>query len=136
MKKKAACFLGTLALMFTLGVTATRAQDRVVAHVPFAFSVGTTELPAGEYKLTKLSQTNWAIGNDGGNASVLTIVTPGSVSETQTDGKLIFKQYGDRYFLYQISRAGVTVNVPRSKLERELAHRNASPTHVTVAARQ
>jgi hypothetical protein len=136
MKKQALSILATLAFIFALGAAAGYAQDRVVAHVPFGFSVGSKNLPSGDYDLVKLSSSYWGIRNGDGSATALTIVSPDNVSAALDGGKLVFKQYGNHYFLYQISREGITVHVPGSRLERELARNGVKPNHVIVAARQ
>ena len=136
MKKQVITIIATLALILPLGAAAGYAQNRVVAHVPFSFSVGGKQLPAGDYNLTQLAESYWGIQNEAGGGSALTIVSTDNVSATIDRGKLVFKQYGRQYFLHQISREGITVSVPRSKLERELAQNGVISNRVTVAARQ
>ena len=45
---------GLVVALVALGTAAvTRADEKVVVHIPFSFIVGTAELPAGEYVVTE-----------------------------------------------------------------------------------
>src|ERR1035438_1996121 len=54
-------FVRALSAAAVLGTTALYAQTRVVADVPFNFTVQTVTMPAGEYALKPLSATNGLI---------------------------------------------------------------------------
>ncbi|HVH71773.1 MAG TPA: hypothetical protein VNB49_11770 [Candidatus Dormibacteraeota bacterium] len=132
---------GMLALALLATTQVVRAQEPVLANIPFAFTAGDTALPAGEYRVEKLQQ---------GSAVVLIRCTEGSpavmvmTSAAETNGphgktKLIFHRYGNRYFLAQIWSAGSSHGreLPKSAKEKEqaLAAQNVAPDQVTIVAR-
>jgi hypothetical protein len=136
MRKQVYSIFAALALMFTLSVGKSFAQSVVVAQVAFDFTVGTKALPAGKYTFTQLSQTSWAIRNSDSSATALTTVSMNDLDPADDRGRVAFRQYGEHYFLSQISRRGVTVDRPRSRLQRELARNSRSTVQVSVAAGQ
>ena len=87
----------------------TSSVQRVIANIPFAFSVGKTTLPAGRYTITVLNPTSdrktLQIRSVNGRASaiVLTTTNDSNVSDT---AKLVFERYGDQYFFAQAQLAG------------------------------
>jgi hypothetical protein len=139
---KKALFQITMTAMLALGFLAAsqpaRAQERLVANVPFAFTVGKMILPAGEYQVQ-----NWTDGSvmlliQATDRSASTFVASHAVESNKRHGqcKLIFHQYGGRYFLSQIwvgeSRGR---ELPKSAEEKEalLAH-NEKPNQVAIVA--
>jgi hypothetical protein len=110
-----------LVLSLLLTVAGAHAQSAARANVPFAFKVGTKQMPAGTY----------AIRNDAGSSvvmvrnlqtgtSALALGRPGSPSK-KTD-KLIFHRYGSQYFLTAIlgSKGSQGMEFPATKQEKEL----------------
>jgi hypothetical protein len=67
------------------------------------------------------------------------VLTHGARAASGVEGKLVFSRYGDRYFLSQVFSAGSGVGrqIPKSKLERELASSQPRPTteHVALSVR-
>ena len=117
--------IGTLLLL--VSIPNTFAQTTLKATVPFPFTVGKTEVPAGTYTINSISHSAIVIrGTESGG--VVTVVGPGPDTNDSTP-KLVFNKYGDKYFLSRISRgsgSGV-MQLPTSKLEKEL--RIASARH-------
>jgi hypothetical protein len=115
--------LVALSLLFT--TTGAHAQSAAQAYVPFAFSVGTTHLPAGTYKIKRAEfDTNYiTICNLGTGATTLSLFqreTPGHVSH-----KMVFRHMGNQYFLAQIwgpeATPGMTIPATKREREREVA---------------
>ena len=118
-----------LALILLAGVLATGAKaqtsspQRVVANIPFAFTVGDKTLPAGRYTISVLNPTSdrktlQVRSMDGhSTAIVLTNNATGKLSE---NSKLVFDRYGDHYFFAQAQIAGDSTRLAavRSKAER------------------
>ena len=116
-----------LMIIMIAGVVAVSAQSssaqRVIANIPFAFSVGKTTLPAGKYTITVLNPTSdrkiLQIRSLTGRASaiVLTTTISGQVSD---DAKLVFERYGDRYVFAQAQMAGdeTTLAAVRRRTDR------------------
>jgi hypothetical protein len=122
-------FYFPLALILLAGVLATGAKaqtnspQRLVANIPFAFTVGDQTLPAGHYTISVLNpssdrKTLQVRSMDGrSTAIVLTNNASGKLSERS---KLVFDRYGDHYFFAQAQMAGdsTTLAAVRSKAER------------------
>jgi hypothetical protein len=100
------------------------AQDHAAkANVPFGFFVAGTWLPGGTYTLTSDSRSPnvIAIRNAEGKIAVLSV---GSVEEKQSrPGTLVFKKYGDQYFLHEISCSACLMNIGFADSRREKAAR-------------
>jgi hypothetical protein len=111
--------LVVLSLMFN--ITSLYAQSYAKANVPFAFNVGTKQLPAGTYEI-KLVQGANAITIENGEtrAAALSIVRRQGRSDPES--KLVFHHVGDQYFLTEVwnsSDAGGMI-VPTSGREKAL----------------
>jgi hypothetical protein len=128
MKRNVIGALMTLIVAFTIAVPVVNAQQTIMsANVPFAFSVGDKQLPAGAYAVRELDRATLIQSKDGAT-SVLGIYAyagPSKADET----KLVFNKVGDHYFLAQIwtSARGQGLSVPESKLEKELRASNSGP---------
>jgi hypothetical protein len=119
---------------------ALRAQDRPIArvNVPFSFDYGTAHFARGVYTLIMTSPDILLIRNDA-NASIHLVETAWEPAQANGGSRVVFNQYGDRYFLEQvlISGSGIHISVPESNAEknatRELVLRGAQATQVAVA---
>jgi hypothetical protein len=139
MKRKMLSALSVFALISVLGVTCAFAQEHgVQADIPFAFTVTSSTLPAGNYSLRPLSQNTWLIQNNAGGPAIMAVATPNGSNKEADSAKLVFKRTGDRYFLSQVWCLGQTTAVPASKaerlIERETARNGAKPESVYVLA--
>jgi hypothetical protein len=121
--RKSLLILAMLSLMAIMGGASANAQDpQLTAYIPFAFNVGTSTLPAGDYALEPQGdgQYYWLIRNDQGKPAVFGLVTTEGTNEDWS-AKLLFNRYGNTYFLSQIGYPGETYELPASPAERELA---------------
>jgi hypothetical protein len=126
MKKHVYFYFATMILLGVLGVS-TQAQSRssqqLRVDIPFAFNVGNTLLPAGEYRVK--------VVNPSSDRSVLQIAsldgrTTMMVRTVDIEGwstsraKLTFRQYGDQYFLAQVWMAAESAGfaTPHSSAEK------------------
>jgi hypothetical protein len=112
--------------------------------VPFAFSAGDVTLPAGEYTITKENaRGTLLIQGSQANEVCLVQTFSGITYVPDGNGSLLFKRYGDKYFLSQVfpgfESAGHKLGV--SKLEKEyiaagpaMAAQKSEPVEVIVAA--
>jgi hypothetical protein len=108
-------------LSLLLTAAGAHAQTAARANVPFAFKVGTTQMPAGTYAIQ---------GNHGSNiVTVRNVQTGTSVmamgrqeSPSKKTDKLIFHRYGSQYFLTAIlgSQGSDAMVLPATKQEKEL----------------
>jgi hypothetical protein len=141
MKKVVFRVAGMLALAFMAAAQMARAQDAVVANIPFAFNVGKTLLPAGEYRVEKWikSDGTFLIQSRDSSAATYAMTYAADSNEPQTQTKLVFHRYGNRYFLSQVWVEGATRGrqLSKSKEEREqeqLMARNDARDQVTIVA--
>ena len=90
-----------LVLSLLLTVAGAHAQTAARANVPFAFKVGTRQMPAGTYTMRNDAGSSIImVRNVQTGTSALAMGRPGSPSK-KTD-KLIFHRYGSHYFLTAI----------------------------------
>jgi hypothetical protein len=98
----------TIVLLAAACLTATstaNAQVITKATIPFDFTVGQQVLPAGTYKITQLSPTVIQLDNWSRLIHFRVGAIPADTVSQRPD-RLVFHQYGDRYFLSQL-RGGV-----------------------------
>ena len=101
------------------------AQTKVIANIPFAFSVGKTTLPAGRYTITVLNPSSdrkiLQIRSVDGRSSAV-VLTTGIIGNTSENSKLVFERYGDRYVFAQAQMAGdeITLATLKSKKKSDM----------------
>ena len=146
MKKQIIGTLAIFSLLFALAVVSVQAQkvSRITAHVPFTFQLGDKTLPAGDYNIKRLSQNALVIEDASGETSVIA-QAPGRVESNakQARERLVFRQYGDQYFLAQVwmdrSGAGRELNMTNAERaaanEYKLAQHGAKAQVVEIPAR-
>jgi hypothetical protein len=114
-------------------------SQKMRARIPFAFNVGKTELPAGEYTVTVLNPNSdrkvLQIRSTNGKLSAL-IQTSELDTNTAEQTKLVFNRYGNRYFFAQAQMAGeaTTLAAVRSSVERNEEQAVASKGSKTTIA--
>ena len=102
-----------------------QAGNTVVVRIPFDFNVAGKTLPAGQYiisRSTPSSSEGLLIRNEKRGAHVQTKTV--KTQELQKQTQVIFKRYGDEYFLFQIWISGRTTGreLFKSSSERALDH--------------
>jgi hypothetical protein len=96
-------------------------------YIPFAFQVGETTLPAGNYQVQD-SQNLVKILQLDGSKGVFHLAMQASRSHQTSDATLVFKRYGNTFYLTTIWNAGSTEGrtlIP-GKREKALAKRSQS----------
>ena len=119
-----------IALVCALTIHPAKAHAQIIgelkADIPFQFYAGTAELPAGEYVLRMLDNSNLKImeisGADG-STSTLFQVQDTKANSTPRTGELIFNKYGDLYFLTSVFDQGNPdgSEVPKSQYEKRVS---------------
>lgn len=101
-----------LIIIMLAGVLVTNAHaqtQRVVASIPFAFSVGKTTLPAGRYTIAVINPASdrkvLQIRSMNGRSSAV-VLTNGVIGNVSDEAKLVFERDGDRYVFTQAQMAG------------------------------
>lgn len=126
MRKSFLSKIAMISLFMAVAAVGVAAQtgSRVVVNIPFDFVVGEKTLPAGEYTIKTVSRHSTqalVVQSADGSESVLTITNRVEAREHQAKSKIIFRQYGDKYFLSQVWTKGSTAGreLPRSQAERD-----------------
>jgi hypothetical protein len=128
--------LATLSLSAALGSISLLAQagGPIPVTVPFDFTIGSKSLAAGEYRVREQPQHVLAIHSVKGNAAMMVMTHAADPNAGPGQVQLTFNQYGDRYFLSQVSYSGRGWQLPQSRLEKELIAKRVSPKPVIVDA--
>ena len=126
------------ALLLLVSIPNIYAQSTVRATVPFQFTVGKTEVPAGTYTINSVAPSVIAITDRYTGRSVFTLVIHDRPGSNDGTPKLVFNKYGSSYFLSQVSRGSGSdvMQIPTSKLEKELriASARSAPEQKMIAA--
>ena len=130
--------LVVLSLLFT--AAGAYAQSAVQAHVPFAFKVGTAQMPAGTYTLKRESDSRHHLDPQRQDRqSVLAVGTAGNLPPRQTE-KLVFRHHGRQYFLTEIwgdaGNPGMVLPAPKAEgASRPPAGHRSPGSTVEIAAK-
>ncbi len=114
-----------IALALIVSVPMTQAQARARASVPFGFSLDQKPMPAGAYEISSTSYKVLVVRNLDTREARLVIESM-NVQASQAAGiphaKLVFRKYGDQYFLAEIwgGQSNIGIAFPESKREKEL----------------
>ena len=118
-----------------LGITAkAQVVDQVVMTVPFQFVVGGETLPAGTYRVNRLSDDKWdglILSSFENRASAIVHPIEVESMESTPDGKahVGFETAGGEHFLSKIETADHVFTIPVSRAEillAEKSHTNSS----------
>ena len=128
-------------VLVTLSASAAQAQTnspaRVIAKIPFAFTVGKTSLPAGKYTFSVVNPASdrkvLQIRSVDGHASVMVLTNSvkGIVTE---NAKLVFERYDDQHYFTRAQMAGEDTSFAAlwSKSERKQMIAKAAKKSVIV----
>ncbi len=125
MKRQAFSLVSLLTLLLVAG-SAFAQTVHVRGNIPFNFAVGNKTFPAGTYDIETIgmrdSKTLLLQSRDA-NASIMVNSNAAENLKPAAKTKLVFNQYGNRYFLSQIWVAGATRGhqLPKSSREKETA---------------
>jgi hypothetical protein len=143
--KAATMFVGIIVLALASAL-ATSAQNprNLIVNVPFDFKVNGKTLPAGEYIVSRASTADVSgliMKRRDGEGNAIAMTSPIQSRERQSQSRLVFSRYGERYFLSQVWTTGDSTGRELHKtkqersLEMELARNNARPETVALTAR-
>jgi hypothetical protein len=110
MKKqmKQALWMGLAVLVMTAGgASRARADELVVVTVPFAFTAGTTELPAGTYTIRSILNDPGilAIESRDGHQNKIVLTLASTTPDAPAKDELVFAKHDGQYFLSRIVQA-------------------------------
>lgn len=148
MRKQLFATLATLSILCALTIVSVQAQSRtrIRAHIPFDFQVGEKTLPAGDYTVKRLSANALLVESASGEQSVIAQASrsvESNVNAKPSTEKMVFRQYGDQYFLAQVwmirGNAGRAINMTDAERKAadnlKLAQNGAKPQIVEISAR-
>ena len=111
------------AAVMVLGVASSaRADQEVVARVPFDFIVGGLRLPAGKYVVTQ-NQALVSIASTDRRHFAFVLMNPMSSDETGTAPRLVFERIGEDHFLAQVvagPKEGSETLLTPAQMERQI----------------
>ena len=136
--KKAFALSGLLVLL-TFASALGQSDRQTIIHIPFNFSVGEKAFTAGKYVIErkrKDSDTVWVIKRKDNAGKAMLLTRPVRANETQQETRLVFRQYGDLYFLAEFWTAGsqtgreIQVSDREKALDKALAEKRQD--HVLI----
>ncbi|OGD19701.1 MAG: hypothetical protein A2W03_05310 [Candidatus Aminicenantes bacterium RBG_16_63_16] len=109
-------------------------QVKAIAEMTCDFNVEDTTFPAGKYNLRQLSGDHFVVDSPDLKVATVFMTTPGGLVKGGTPNayELVFKIYGDRYFLAALRIMGDPNEhnlIPHS-IEKELMAKGAPKTEV------
>jgi hypothetical protein len=117
MKRQYLRILVALVGFASLGISAkAQAVDQLVLTIPFEFEAGGKTLPAGTYRVNRLSEDRWAgliVRNLQSSASAIVLPTEVESAEAEK-GRASFQQAGDQHFLSRIQTGDHIFTIPVS----------------------
>jgi hypothetical protein len=92
------------AIFFGLAVAGVQAQapSKVEVNIPFEFSAGTKTFQPGVYRIKRLSGNYLTLRRVDGKSTVILNAPLNLTSLDDKGERLVFKKYGEQYFLSQI----------------------------------
>jgi hypothetical protein len=124
-------------LMLTAATSALAQSQALSATIPFDFYVSGKLLPAGTYVITPTSHGEAILVSDRTGNSAFVITVGSARNHSASLSRVVFRQYGSASFLTTIYWTGFQNGkmVATSKMEKELAKIEVSPSPITIAAK-
>jgi hypothetical protein len=127
---------GCLCLAATLPAAFGQSSEMLTADLPFAFQVNNKAFPAGKYRVTAgAGQAAVLLQSVDYKRAIYSLSNAIESGKTREIPTLVFRRYGDRYFLSQIwlpgSNSGRALRMSTS--EKEFARSWATPATEAVA---
>lgn len=136
MKKNLLSLAMSLALLMSAAAQAQTTHLKIT--VPFEFTAGSVQLPAGEYEVTAVGPwggPTLSVHNVNSNAGTLILSTSCLSQKPAADAKLVFHRYGQHYFLVEVWNRNSSVGnqIQIHSRQTEMA-RNPSKDEVVLIA--
>lgn len=142
MKKRVSALIITLSLLGAMAVATAQAQsgEKFVVNIPFCFTVGEKTLPAGDYRVETLSfggahlYSKLMIRSTDGQTSKIVATLPVRAGALPEESKLVFRRYGEQYFLAQVWAVGTDTGweFRQSRAEKRLARTGVKRQEVPI----
>lgn len=132
-----------LAVITALGAALTivpahaQSGSRVLANIPFDFSVGNTILKAGNYTIKQLQSGIVAFSSEDEKEQQFALAVPGDSDRQSQEPHLVFIRYGSEAFLKRVVLSGNedSRELPESSRERELIKSQAAGAELSLLIR-
>ena len=123
-----------LGVALTLVPAHAQSDSRVLATIPFDFSVGNTTLKAGSYTVEQLQSGIIAFSSEDGKERQFALTLPGDSDKQSQEPHLVFIRYGSEAFLKRVFLFGNEDchELPESSRERELIKNQASGAELSL----
>jgi len=107
---------------------------RVLANIPFDFSIGNTPLKAGSYTLEQLPSGIIVFSSDDEKEHQFALTFPGGSDKQSQEPHLVFIRYGSEAFLKRVFLSGNEdcQELPESSRERKLIRNQASGAELSL----
>lgn len=137
--KQASCILAvTLIVLSGAAIAQTMGNSRMVAQVPFEFVLANKIVPAGQWSVQSgtMDGHTLVIRNSDAKIGLFSTISFDESKTAASSYALVFKRYGDQYFLSGIKLQGskVAYRLPESKAEAELRAQNVPVTQEILLA--
>jgi len=123
-----------IAIVFALTIYPPKAHAQIIGdlevNIPFAFHAGNTKLPAGNYRIHMLDNTDLTVMeiiSADGSTSALFEVQEAEANSSPAKSELIFNKYGNRFFLAKLFDEGNPSGsqVLKSRYEKKISQATA-----------
>jgi hypothetical protein len=124
----------TLGAALTIVPAHAQSGSRVLANIPFEFSVGNTILKAGNYTIEQLQSGIVALSSEDEKEHQFALTVPGDSDKQIQESHLVFIRYGSEAFLKKIVLSGNENcrELPESSRERQLIKNQTSGTELSL----
>ena len=103
-------------VVLVLGTVTASATPTLRADIPFAFTVGNAELPAGVYTVTQLAAGAYVIRNQNQRQDAAMVLASSlDTTNPQGESKLVFLRSGNSYSLEQLRTFGGNATLSAGK---------------------
>jgi len=134
-----------MAFVFALMIYPSKAHAQVIGtldvNIPFQFQAGESVLPAGNYTIRMVNNSDLAFmqitSKDHPSTSAIFRVHEKDLASAPTENEVVFNKYGDHYFLAQVFDEGDPSGseVVESSYEQKIS-KAAAETKVNVTTQQ
>lgn len=119
-----------------LGFASAEAQssDTLVVNIPFTFTAGDRDFPAGKYTIKPVSLKRSLMQSEDGSISTTVPVNYNQKKSVTSAARIVFNKYEERYFLTRIYQAGAEIGYDLWHMSKEerLAKNKKARKEVTI----
>lgn len=128
----------TLTLLPMMAFAQLMPDQKIVANVPFEFTVANKVVPAGQWTAQRATRSDRTLLLRSGDAriTVVSSTLPGEGATEPRVSALVFNKYGDRYFLSAVKVEGdrAMYRIPETKAEAELLSESGRANEEVIVA--